>query len=1068
MNRAMAARWQDIARVADGALDLPAEGRPDFIRRECAGDEELHAEVERLLEAAASSGDGFLGASAAADAAPLLAWTARQALPPGTRFGAYELVSECGRGGMATVYVAQDHKHNRRVAVKVLHTEVAAAVVREWFLREIAIAAALHHPHILPVHDSGEADGLLYFVMPLVDGESLRERLTREGQLPLAGALRLVHEVAEALDYAHRQGIVHCDIKPENILLQDGQAVVADFGIARAFAIGSGGVSPPDPSPAIGTPAYMSPEQMDRLRRPDGRADIYALGCVLHEMLAGSPAFGGRDAALREAHMASAVASLHAIRPDVPAALEAVVKRALHESPAERFATAGEFLAAVDAAVRTVASHQRRRRLAIGFGGAAAAAVAIAALVLRPGTAPANPDPALVAVLPFRTAGAAEELGWLSEGLVDLLSIKLGTEGGWRTRDPAAVLRVWRRAVGPRGPAADTANATAIARNLGAGRFVQGSVVGTAERVTLTASIGTVAAAGEGARASESGPLDSLPLLVDRIAARLLALDAGVDAGRIPATSGSLASTRAFLAGRVAFRAGNFSEAASRYRESTLLDSTFALAALELVHASVWSGGAWGEDGLLGKRLAQSGRTRLGPGDRALLDAWDVEDITGPAWIQGWEAAARANPDRAETWYELGDAYYHFGAFVGLPDHLRRASAAFRRGWAIDSAGGTAPEEAGQAPIIAEPLVHMVEIAQIEGDSASVRRLVAARLRADSTGDDAWYLRWHRALASGDAAMRSFWADSALVPAPAWDQIAVFMSWTGVGTRDFLGATNMGTRLDDGARPGEITTAHQIAVLNGGRPREARRLLLTDDADPAHLAGRILDALYWGGDSAAAADAVRRLGPSALARARASRKEWRELRPLCAVSAWRAAQGNLGPVAEAIATLRALGDTDPARGAVLHGQYATLCAALLDATVAAAGEAPDAVARVARADIAARTYPQWPALGASLVVARAAEAQGDLGLALRALRRRADMYGQFPWYLSTFVREEGRLAALTGDTAGAVRAYRHYLALRPTPEPGVRPEVERVRAALSDLESGRAALARRNDRGPPD
>ena len=168
----------------------------------------------------------------------------------GTRFGAYEVTGLLGRGGMATVYLAQDHKHHRRVAVKVLHPELAAAVGPERFLREIDIAAALHHPHILPLHDSGEVDGLLYYVMPYVEGESLRERLAREGTLPLASARRIAHEVAGALDYAHRQGVVHRDIKPENILLQDGQAVVADFGIARALAAGAATPARPRPVPA--------------------------------------------------------------------------------------------------------------------------------------------------------------------------------------------------------------------------------------------------------------------------------------------------------------------------------------------------------------------------------------------------------------------------------------------------------------------------------------------------------------------------------------------------------------------------------------------------------------------------------------------------------------------------------------------------------------------------------------------------------------------------------------------------------------------------------------------------
>jgi len=266
MNAVMQARWDDVVRVVDQALDLELSARPELVGRTCSGDAALRAEVDRLLDAAARAGD-FLEQPAAADVAPLVSWVARQesqALATGTRFGVYEVRGLLGRGGMATVYLAQDHKHHRTVAVKVFDSEVGAAIGREWFLREIDIAAGLHHPHILPLHDSGDIDGRLYYVMPHVEGESLRQRLSREGRIPLVSARRIVQEVAGALDYAHRQGVVHRDIKPENILLQDGQAIVADFGIARAIDAGVVDAGTTETMPALGTPAYMSPEQATR------------------------------------------------------------------------------------------------------------------------------------------------------------------------------------------------------------------------------------------------------------------------------------------------------------------------------------------------------------------------------------------------------------------------------------------------------------------------------------------------------------------------------------------------------------------------------------------------------------------------------------------------------------------------------------------------------------------------------------------------------------------------------------------------------------------------------------
>ena len=193
---------------------------------------------------------------------------------------------------MATVYLAEDVKHHRRVAVKVLRAELAAALGPERFLREIEIGAQLHHPHILPLYDSGGAAGFLYYVMPYVEGESLRDRLAREKQLPLDDALQIAREVADALSYAHSHDVVHRDIKPENILLESGHAVVADFGIARAITA-AGGEKLTETGLALGTPAYMSPEQAAGSKELDGRSDLYSLGCVLYEMLAGQPPFTG-------------------------------------------------------------------------------------------------------------------------------------------------------------------------------------------------------------------------------------------------------------------------------------------------------------------------------------------------------------------------------------------------------------------------------------------------------------------------------------------------------------------------------------------------------------------------------------------------------------------------------------------------------------------------------------------------------------------------------------------------------------------------------------------------------
>ncbi len=249
----------------------------------------------------------------------------------------YRIERELGRGGMATVFLAEDVKHVRRVAIKVLDPEVAAAIGPERFLREIATVARLTHPHILPLHDSGVADGLLFYVMPYVEGESLRERLTREKQLSVDDALRIAREVADALSYAHSRGVVHRDVKPENILLEQVHAVVADFGIARAVAA-AGEEKLTATGIAVGTPTYMSPEQAVGSRDVDGRSDLYSLGCVLYEMLAGQPPFTGPTVeSLVHQHLNVSPRAVTELRPAVPAPVAVALQRALAKVPADRF-----------------------------------------------------------------------------------------------------------------------------------------------------------------------------------------------------------------------------------------------------------------------------------------------------------------------------------------------------------------------------------------------------------------------------------------------------------------------------------------------------------------------------------------------------------------------------------------------------------------------------------------------------------------------------------------------------------------------------------------------------------
>src|SRR5213595_3100176 len=256
---------------------------------------------------------------------------------------------ELGRGGMATVFLAEDLKHHRPVAIKVLHADLTAALGAERFLREIEIAARLQHPHILPLYDSGAATSFLYYVMPYVEGESLRDRLTREKQLPQDDALRIATEVAGALAYAHSRGVVHRDIKPENIMLSGGTAVVTDFGIARAVSAAGGEEHLTQTGMAIGTPAYMSPEQGAGGHELDGRSDQYSLACVVYEMLVGEPPFTGPTVqAIIARHSMDWVSPPSIVRNTIPDAVEGAILRALSKVPADRYPTSALFAEALN------------------------------------------------------------------------------------------------------------------------------------------------------------------------------------------------------------------------------------------------------------------------------------------------------------------------------------------------------------------------------------------------------------------------------------------------------------------------------------------------------------------------------------------------------------------------------------------------------------------------------------------------------------------------------------------------------------------------------------------------
>ena len=508
--------------------------------------------------------------------------------------GRYTLERQLGRGGMATVWLARDNKHDRLVALKVLRPDVAQAIGPERFLREITLTARLSHPHILPLLDSGEADGLLYYVMPYVQGESLRDRLDREQQLALDDALLLTHEIADALTHAHAHNVVHRDIKPENILLEDGHAVVADFGIARAITA-AGAERLTDTGVTVGTPAYMSPEQAAGATNLDGRADVYSLACVLYEMLAGRPPFVGPTAESVVHQQLSAVAPpVTSIRPAVPRAIRVALDRALAKVPADRFRRVDSFAGALTASsgVRVPAPRVGRR---VAWLTVAAAITAVGAVAIRFGQP--TPEPAApthprttVAVLPFQNLSAEGPHAYFAQGLYDETLTLLAKFPAIRTISWTSLTGYLNAPVPP---------LHLIAAELGAGSVVQASVQVVGHRLRVSVRlIDTVTGAHLWAERYDRTLDDAFAIQSDvaqQIVAVVTALNNPERQDIAEAPTSNPEAYRLYLQGRVYHsRPGharqNLEMAEHLYTQAIALDSRFALAHARLseVHGQTY------------------------------------------------------------------------------------------------------------------------------------------------------------------------------------------------------------------------------------------------------------------------------------------------------------------------------------------------------------------------------------------------------------------------------------------------------------------------------------------------
>jgi len=647
----------------------------------------------------------------------------------------YTIERELGRGGMATVYLAADLKHHRRVAIKVLKPELAAALGPDRFLREIETAARLNHPHILPLHDSGQAGGSLYYVMPYIEGESLRDRLEREGPLPLEDALRITRDVTSALSYAHGHDVVHRDIKPENILLSGGEAVVADFGIARAITAAAAGTLT-ETGIAIGTPGYMSPEQATESERLDGRSDIYSLGCMLYEMLAGEPPYTGANArSVIAKQLTDPVPSVRRLRDTIPPAIDGAVSKALAKAPADRFVTAAQFAEALTPSVTGPVRLRltARRILAAGAVTAAVGALVLTVIRWRAGVGPVL-DPNLVAVAPFDVLDPKLDL-W-HEGLVDVLSRNLDGAGPLRTVSPTVVVRRWSGR-------ADPTSAEELGRRTGARLTVFGNIVGAGlDTVRISASILDAASGNVVAQVERRDLTARMDRLSDSLTVALLrelGQTRPIAAVRLSSFgSTNLSALREFLRGEHFFRALALDSALAHYRDAIAADSTFA-PALRRIYQVLWWQGHQDSLWVTYAFRAAALNHHLAPRESLLVTIDSLaaaingahwQRATGTAvWNEGQrlyrtlEEATRRYPEDPEIWYNLGEARYHFGFGPGGSATQRQIREAMDRAIALDS---------GFAPAIVS---HTIECALRSQDVAAAQRYTRAYLALGRAAD---------------------------------------------------------------------------------------------------------------------------------------------------------------------------------------------------------------------------------------------------------------------------------------------------------------------------------------------
>jgi serine/threonine-protein kinase len=879
----------------------------------------------------------------------------------------YVLERELGRGGMATVYLGRDLKHARQVAVKVLRPELAAALGPDRFLREIAFAARLTHPHIIPLHDSGDADGLLYYVMPFVEGESLRERLQREGPLPLDEVVRIAGEVAEALDFAHVQGIVHRDVKPGNILLEDGHAVVADFGIAKAIS-SAGGAETSSAGLAIGTPTYMSPEQIVADGTIDGRADLYSLGCVVYEMLAGQPPFTAATAqGIAARHLTDAPPALRTIAPSVPEASERAVQTALEKQPERRFATAAEFVEALGGR-RALRPERRLGKVVRGGLLAVVTAAAFAAVVISPALRhpAARLDPGRVVVYPVTSAASARSAPVAPEEVTLALLASLNSTAeiigvdGARLRSGNALFGSGDDVARDRLTRANNAAFYVSARLIGADSLRLVLDLHDLRDGSVTQRVLGFASDARGWSVGVRAALELLPVLIP-------------SGGRpdLPSLEGRTPQAlAAYFSGERAYRSAAFEDALKYFRAAVAADSAFALAALRGAAVASWSERP--REALDMARLAVGHESALSP--RLVHLAHGLEDLMAgraDSAVGRFERSLAFDPENVEALMGLAETYHHL-----LPRRPRLDSLAEDAYLQVRSLD----------PQFAPATFHLIEYAVRRGDVGAADRLLEefAVRRPDSAelGSARLMLDCVRGVTTG-----SRWR-SAVLQSPAHALAAgQLLAVAGLRQPDCAEAAFRATMAFD-TTTGPQSARNRFGALVGlqavlvarGRDSAAKVLLQSDTLfNPGYRGSLYLMNAMAGGDFAAEADGF------AQAQLQRFRREPGSIGQvnLWFLGSWEAHVGR-GEVAAEIA------ESLQARNAAAGSRRDSLLAASLAARVTLArGDSAAALTQLrsltpTAEDGSALVWNPWESLaGERLLLARLLFARGEMDAALQ-------------------------------------------------------------------------------------